>query len=241
MTHVRAAHDWPTNAAMIEEISRLRVETDNGLRGYFDGDGVDVTYGRGGFWKKFTPRSLVQHDLFVDGVDFRELPHADCSFDYVVFDPPYKLNGTPALGDTDNRYGVDVAATKEARLACIGDGLRECLRITRYGGHVLVKLQDQVVGGKVVWMTDDATRVAERRGFRKRDSIAFLGGGMKQPERTRRCKVCNGRGDYEHPASPGLSGTIECDGCDGSGRVSSPQQHAYYRGSSLLIFVREIA
>ena len=66
---------------MVAEIARL---------GYLNGHVVDVTYGRGVFWKRFRPEKLTTHDLKLDGVDFRNLPHPDGAFDASVIDGPYK-------------------------------------------------------------------------------------------------------------------------------------------------------
>lgn len=78
-----AATPWRNNAELIRDIAEL---------GYIKKDDytLDPTYGRGKWWDLWRPDNLVIHDLYtVDGVDFRELPEADGTFDVVAYDPPY--------------------------------------------------------------------------------------------------------------------------------------------------------
>lgn len=140
---VLAATDWPTNAALIADCARL---------GYLNGRVLDPTYGRGKWWTLWQPDQLIAHDLRTDGVDFRRLPHPDSSFDTVCFDPPYKLNGTPTA-TVDGPYGVDVVDSRDGRHQLIYDGMTECARVLAADGHLLVKCQDQVNGGKVRWQS----------------------------------------------------------------------------------------
>jgi SAM-dependent methyltransferase len=165
---VLAAQPWRTNAELIADCARL---------GYLQTHWrtLDPTFGRGGFWKKWRPAELVVHDMKLDGVDFTDLPHGDASFDAVVFDPPYKLNGTPTRS-VDERYGVDVVDTREARHDLIRAGIDECARVLRPGGWLLVKCQDQVNGGKVRWQTREFADHAElKHGMRLVDMLHRLG------------------------------------------------------------------
>ena len=77
--------------------------------GYLEGSVLDATYGHGRFWRDYRPPKLVPLDLDrtygVMVADFTALPLVDDSFDTVVFDPPYKLNGTPTHS-LDFHYGV---------------------------------------------------------------------------------------------------------------------------------------
>lgn len=134
------------NAALIVDCARL---------GHMEGSVVDVTYGRGRFWTRYRPPGLVAFDLDpacgVAVADFRCLPLADHSFDVVVLDPPYKLNGTstgrgPSAADA--RYGVAAGYRSIAdRHALILAGLDEALRVARR--RVLVKCQDQIASGRL--------------------------------------------------------------------------------------------
>jgi hypothetical protein len=163
-TPILGATAWPTNAALIADVARL---------GYLQRDWkvLDPTYGLGSWWKDFRPKRLVKHDLRLDGVDFRKLPHRDRSFDAVAFDPPYKLNGTPS--EPDERYGADVVDTWQGRLKLIDEGIVECARVT--DKYLLVKCQDQVCSGKIRWQTHRFTDTAESCGLTLVDSFLMLG------------------------------------------------------------------
>lgn len=166
---VMAAGDWRTNAEMIADVARL---------GYLDGRVLDCTHGKGTFWKVWQPAELVACDLHPlkspigYSVDFTDLPFADGEFDAAVIDGPYKLNGRPTA-KVDEPYGVHVPASRDGRHELIKAGITECIRVTRVGGHVLVKCQDQVNGGKVRWQTRIFAEHAEQLGCRLRDSFLF--------------------------------------------------------------------
>lgn len=180
MSEILAAAKRATNADLIVECHQL---------GYLRDDDrvLDPTYGLGTFWAKWQPVSLVGTDLNPaksptgTSVDFTALPWEDEAFDAVVFDPPYKLNGT-ATASVDDRYGVaDGYMPIADRHQLILDGLAECTRVLRVGGRLLVKVQDQVASGRVWWQTDMVTRAAEEQGCRKVDALLFLG-GRSQPK-----------------------------------------------------------
>lgn len=141
---------------------------------------LDATYGKGTFWKSWKPMHLTHHDIKVDGVDFRDLPYVDDHFDVVVFDPPYKLNGTPSLGDFDDAYGIQDVSDWRDRMRLIVDGAKECARVA--GKHLLTKQQDQVVSGQMRWQTDAVTEAVTSLGFRKADRCDFVNKtSQKQP------------------------------------------------------------
>jgi hypothetical protein len=134
---------------------------------------VDPTYGLGRFWTKFRPTTLLASDLDPErspigrSVDFRQLPYADRSVDRVVFDPPYKLNGTGGSHASDEAYGVATAGVRwQDKMQLCRDGITEAERILKQGGMLLVKCQDQVCSGKVRWQTIDFTNHAASLGFR---------------------------------------------------------------------------
>lgn len=165
---ILAIADRPTNGHLIADAAAL---------GYIGDHVLDPTWGHGTFWTIHRPRRLVAHDLDPDKApgghvaDMRRLPYRDGAFDTVVLDGPFKLNGTSSA--PDERYGVHVPASRDARHQLIIDGIVEACRVVRVGGHVLVKCQDQVNGGKVRWQTDIFTRAAEALGMRKVDALLF--------------------------------------------------------------------
>lgn len=153
------------------------------------GDGVlDATYGLGRFWNDYKPKNLHRNDLNpgTDAdthYDFRAFPFCDRSFDVVVLDPPYKLNGTPSRGgpaslDVDYGVGQGYVAWR-ARHEMIDNGIIECARLA--GRVLLVKCMDQVSSGKVRWQTFEFARVAIGEGFDLIDML-HVPGERVQPE-----------------------------------------------------------
>lgn len=186
MSEVLAVNDWPTNAALIADVAKLYLDPADVI--------LDATYGRGRWWSEWRPDVLITNDRFTEAdyaFDFRQMDFEDDHFDVVAFDPPYKFNGTPALGDFDNAYGIDQPATWQERMLLLTDGLVECCRVAKR--LVLAKCQDQVVSGKVRWQTYDLQRYANAHGFRLVDRFTMLGGTRKQPEGVRQVHA-RGRG-----------------------------------------------
>lgn len=139
------AIDKRTNAQLMAQCMAL---------GYLDGIVCDSTYGLGAFWRDVQPTTLLAFDndpgCNVTVADARMLPLADKSVDSVVFDPPYKLNGTSTgLGASaaDHRYGVaGEYQTAHTRHSLLIDGTIEAIRVARR--YVLVKCADQISSGK---------------------------------------------------------------------------------------------
>jgi hypothetical protein len=174
---VMAIDKWASNADLIADCARL---------GYLRSDWMtlDPTYGYGTFWRKWHPPGglFVRSDLDPRkspvgySVDFTNLPFQDRTFDAVVFDPPYKLNGTPSDTDgVDERYGVHGASyfRWEDRMQLCRDGISECARVLG-DGYLLVKCQDQVCSGKVRWQTIDFANHAATLGLGLVDRFDFL-------------------------------------------------------------------
>ena len=136
---VYAATAWPTNAAMIRDVAKL---------GYLRALDLvlDPTYGRGGWWRCWSPRQMSAGDLYEPliyappgcegfcthpGLDFRTMSHVlphDC-FDAVAFDPPYVCPGGRGTSYQEN-YGMGTTAKRpEDVQSDIQDGLDECLRV----------------------------------------------------------------------------------------------------------------
>jgi hypothetical protein len=130
-----------TNAELIAAIGPL----------YLTGSVCDLTYGKGGWWKRYQPDVFVAHDIDPtkgDGVDFRHLPEPDDTYDAVTFDPPYIAQG----GDKDqrgadfrDRFGL-VQRSTNGMWRMIGAGLIEAARVTKPGGFVVTKCMDAVSG-----------------------------------------------------------------------------------------------
>lgn len=128
---VLAVQDWPSNGHLIADVAELYIAPDARV--------LDVTYGGGKWWTIYRPVNLVAHNRAVDGVDFRNLPHADESFDVVAFDPPYVPGGTIAddpdepIAGYHRRYGLDDDCPRTAEdltalivAGLVGPGRRRC-------------------------------------------------------------------------------------------------------------------
>ena len=216
---------------------------------------ADVTYGKGTFWRVFRPERLVASDLYpqaghrCDTLDATDLPYTDGLFDAVAVDAPYKLNGTDR--GEGARYGVDRYAGPPERHKLMRAMLGEAARVTRPYGRVLFKCQDQVCNGQLHWQTFMAYEWAGEVGLELVEKLDYAG-GRPQPARTRRrCLAC-GRPKVPPAHRCGavrdwLSRlsvadlTVEVIGSETPWleEYPSPQEHAYYRPSSLLIFRKE--
>lgn len=152
---VLAAAQWINNAVLIEQAAKL---------GYLDGHVLDPTYGKGNWWTVFQPEKLTKHDLALDGVDFRDLPHPDGTFDAVAFDPPYVSPGgreSTGLPEFHERYGMaDTPRTPRELFEYNSDGFAECARVVKPRGFIVYKSQDYITSGKFQpvthWIIDHA-------------------------------------------------------------------------------------
>lgn len=182
---VMAIGEWRNNAELIADMPRL---------GYLHDDWLtfDPTYGLGRFWTIWRPRVLLASDIDpraegVFGWDFTDLPVTSSSIGAVVFDPPYKLNGTSTdrgAAKADKRYGVTEYASQGDRHRLIIDGITECVRVLKRDGMLLVKCQDQVNGGKVRWQTREFADHAESLGCRLVDMLHIRSYRPQPPGRT---------------------------------------------------------
>lgn len=168
---ILAAQYWNSNASMIADCARL---------GYLDEDWLtlDPTYGKGNWWKEFSPNKLIAHDIKIDGVDFRDLPYDDEYFDAVAYDPPYvsvggrSTSGMPGFLDA---YGLEEAPrTPDQLQEYINSGLVECARVLKKKGFLLVKCQDYISSGKLWIGTHWTQRCAISEGLEVVDRLEYL-------------------------------------------------------------------
>jgi hypothetical protein len=188
MSEVRAIGDRTNNAELMHDCMKL---------GYLDGYVLDMTYGLGRFWRIVRPLRMVTNDLdrATDAVvhrDFTCLPFRSNAFGSVVFDPPYKLNGTGGSHPSDKGYGVADSLSVESRMRLIFDGITEGARVLAPGGHLLVKCQDQVVSGHKVWQTHLVGLQGRRVGL---DLVDMLHVQSYRPQPAGRRQL-HSRGDY---------------------------------------------
>lgn len=174
---VRVMGDRHNNAELVRDLATL---------GYLrpEWTTLDATYGLGRFWKHWRPDVLVANDRYTEAdthYSFTDMLWGDQFFDVVVFDPPYKLNGTSTgkgCAASDRDYGVAEQATWQERHALIFDGIVECARLARR--VLIIKCQDQVVSGRKRWQTRLFADAAEACGFRL-DDMLHVGGIRPQP------------------------------------------------------------
>ena len=178
---VLAAHAWPTNAELIADVAKLYIGPDDVV--------MDPTYGRGNWWKTFTPARLITHDIRQDGVDFRALPEADDTIDVVAFDPPYIAPGgrkTSTIGEFNDRFGLHETPATPIELAdYIAAGVKECARVLRPRGRLLVKCKDYINGGAFFPGTHLVITAALDAGLRYEDRFEHIGRPGPQPPRDR--------------------------------------------------------
>jgi hypothetical protein len=182
--------DERRNARLIAEAARLWIHPGDIV--------VDVTYGRGLFWKRYRPEHLICHDLYkLDGVDCRALPEADSSVNVVVLDPPYTSPGgrkTSTIPDFNDRYGLDTAPKRAGELDdLIVGGIAEAARILKPGvivpkrgqpitaGRLMVKTMNYVTGGRYHQGHKFVIQAAEDAGLEQLDEFIHLSGTGAQP------------------------------------------------------------
>ena len=181
-----AATPWASNAALIMDCARL---------GYLRPEStvLDATYGLGRWWDLWRPSVLVTNDLNPEKPadhhhDFRDLPWDADTFDSVTFDPPYIAPGgrsTSTVGDFNARFGLHTTPAKPAELQrYINAGLRECGRVVKRRGHVLVKCKNYVNGGALWAGTFLTWKAGEQMGLELVDCLEHLSGTGPQSQTT---------------------------------------------------------
>lgn len=147
---------------------------------YLRGSVLDVTYGRGMWWRTVKPDPFASHDIALDGVDFRDLPEGDRSWDTVCFDPPYLPrhgpSDAPMRRDQDfrERFGLDVSRSPTELKALIGDGITEAARVA--DRWVLAKCCDYSNGRQFRLGHITMYELALRAGLRPHDLIVHASG-----------------------------------------------------------------
>jgi len=124
---------------------------------------ADVTWGRGVFWKNVPKgRYKVTGTDIKTGVDCRDLPYRDGSFDCVVLDPPYMegfyRNNVAALAGNGRHHFFRTHYSDGKATAATATGPRwhaavldmyfkaglEAFRVLGHNGVLIVKCQDEV-------------------------------------------------------------------------------------------------
>lgn len=143
---------------------------------YLTGSVCDLTYGVGGWWRRFRPDPFVGHDLDPqkgDGVDFTALPEDDETYDATTFDPPYIAPGgleTSTAPEFRARFGL-LQRTRDELWSMIGDGLAEASRVTKRRGYVLVKCMDATFSEELELGHVRVVELGRELGLRTHDLI----------------------------------------------------------------------
>ncbi|WP_323676884.1 ParB/RepB/Spo0J family partition protein [Halorubellus sp. PRR65] len=155
---------------------------------------ADVTYGKGVFWRQvptgrydFTATDIdpSRSPNSTEGVDCRDLPYDDASFDCVVLDPPYaegfyETRDKPSDNDfwIKDRYvgdhGEQSATYHEAVLEMYATAGKEAHRVLREGGILITKLQDEVSRNEQRLTHIEVTDIYEEMGFHTKDLFVVV-------------------------------------------------------------------
>ncbi len=139
------------NSGLIKNAVTLYFETGSKI--------ADVTYGRGVFWKDIdkSQYEIVGTDIKM-GIDFRQLPYKDNSFDHGAIDPPYARLELKGMQDC---YNTTRYTTHNDIVQMYRDGLSELKRAIRNKGYILCKCQDEIYGGKQYWTHEEIKNIDE--------------------------------------------------------------------------------
>lgn len=184
MTGIRAFGDpvRRTNAELMMDCIELGY-----VRPQLDGDDVgpilDATYGEGGMWKDVDPpHALIKNDLDPDRgdvhFDYREPPAKWAGlFSTIVFDPPYKLQGSHSTGNAElsQRFGLSNYQSVADIHSDMRLGVLQLYSCLREHGFMLVKCQDQVAGGQMRWQTHLVASWAGEVGLHVVDQLMVAG------------------------------------------------------------------
>jgi ParB/RepB/Spo0J family partition protein len=175
-----------TNDEVFSEVLDLHVEPGASV--------ADVTYGKGVFWRKVPSAKydLTATDIdpsrspnSTDGIDCRDLPYEDASFDCVVLDPPYaegfyETENKPSNNEywIKDRYvgdqGEQSATYHEAVIEMYAAAGEEAFRVLREDGVMIVKMQDEVSRDEQRLTHVEMTNIYEEMGFHTRDLFVVV-------------------------------------------------------------------
>lgn len=162
-----------TNADLIAEVAQLYVKGGHQI--------LDVTYGRGAFWKKCgdVEAFLFKYDIepAVGGViraDFRSLPNGDNSADILVLDPPYMHGGATVKASIRKCYKNGGNGSHRDVIDLYDKGIAEARRVLKPGGLLWVKCQDEIESGKQRWSHIEIQERAAYHGFDALDLFVLV-------------------------------------------------------------------
>lgn len=168
---------------------------------------LDATWDRGVFWKDLDALGVLAYDRVTNDLhksadyayEFQSFPQDwASSFDVVVFDPPYKLNGgtTNSSHYTTQRYG-NLSMNYQLVPKYYEEGCAEVHRILRPGGIMVLKTQDQVVSGKFMFLTNLTVTNWCTMFDRMVDEIIVKSTPRKQPDGRRQVHIRAGHSTFQ--------------------------------------------
>jgi len=149
---------------------------------------LDMTYGKGVFWKKMEnlPYDVVKNDLDPErgdfSFDFTRLPEEWAEwYDVVVLDPPYLgVGGIETLKESiDKNYNnKDRAKTSGAGVSAVrrlyAGGMLEAHRVLKKKGVLILKTMDQVESGQAQFLSHDLMELGRIIGFKIEDEFILM-------------------------------------------------------------------
>ena len=137
---------------------------------------VDVTYGKGVFWRNIDTRRYDFHPSDITtGVDYNQLPYKNNSIDMIVFDPPYMGHNGGKNYAVARNYNVDVPKYDKNYIALLYfNAIEEARCALRRGGKLVVKCQDEIQSGKQRMNHIEIIQFATDNGFRVEDMFVVV-------------------------------------------------------------------
>lgn len=145
---------------------------------------VDVTYSKGGFYKKgIVKEPNLKFDLFPQTkdtikADSRFLPLKDESVDCVIFDPPFLATTGPSLtnGCSGNKMARRFGVFNNERdlITYYYLSLKEISRTLTNKGILIFKCQDKISSGRQYWNHNTVHTMALTTGLEAEDLFICL-------------------------------------------------------------------
>ncbi len=135
---------------------------------------VDVTYGKGVFWKNIdvSKYQFTGTDLQT-GIDFRKLPYPDSSIDCLVLDPPY-MHGGETIKESINQCYHNKNTSHESVIRLYLGGVLEASRVLKKGAKLFIKCQDEIESGKQMLSHIELINIITLIGFKVIDFFVLL-------------------------------------------------------------------
>jgi hypothetical protein len=182
-----------TNASLIRTAADLYIGNDTLV--------LDMTYGKGAFWKETDLSRFHFYGIDLNRATHQRIPCPDCvnfrlniewgdyrvrqtfslsSFNTVVFDPPYASGGRDAARGLDYGQSTVVANTPSGHsnvrhlLDMYEEGMSNAYDWLRRGGYLWVKGQNFIESGRYQYMQAEIDRMACKLGLRIEDVFTLV-------------------------------------------------------------------